>query len=192
MEHFVQDGTAVEVGHGFRCENVVEARLDFARFFASARLAFPSTCPSSSLSNHQHPPRTSPRSARRSRRRSIWSTLSARRRSKLVRPFCCLRRRLELADHFLTPTALPYRWHQTLNELTVTIPVPAGSKSRDLIVEIKKQSLKVALKGKGPEGVIIEGQLPKEIKVDDSTWTLGACFRERLKRRPPFSVAEVV
>jgi hypothetical protein len=83
------------------------------------------------------------------------------------------------SSHFdCTPTALPYRWHQTLNELTVSIPVPAGSKSRDLIVEIKKKALKVALKGKGPEGVIIDGELPKEIKVDDSTWTLGACFRE--------------
>lgn len=83
--------------------------------------------------------------------------------------FCC------------TPTALPYRWHQTLDELTVSIPVPAGSKSRDLIVEIKKKALKVALKGKGPEGVIIDGELPKEIKVDHSTWTLGACFRDRLE-----------
>lgn len=41
-------------------------------------------------------------------------------------------------------------------------------------MDIKKKSLKVALKGKGPEGVIIEGELPKEIKVNDSTWTLGA------------------
>lgn len=60
-----------------------------------------------------------------------------------------------------------------MTDLTVSVPVPAGSKSRDLIVDIKKKSLKVALKGKGPEGVIIDGELPKEIKVDDSTWTLG-------------------
>lgn len=50
------------------------------------------------------------------------------------------------------------------------MPVPAGSKSRDLVVEIKKLRIKVGLKGKEP---ILEGELPKEIKVDDSTWTLG-------------------
>lgn len=68
-------------------------------------------------------------------------------------------------------TALPYVWRQTLQDLTVTIPVPSGSKGRDLVVEIKKKSLKVGLKGKG---LILEGELYKEVKVDDSTWTLGA------------------
>lgn len=38
-------------------------------------------------------------------------------------------------------------------------------------MEIKKKSLKVGLKGKG---LILEGELYKEVKVDDSTWTLGA------------------
>jgi hypothetical protein len=66
--------------------------------------------------------------------------------------------------------ALPYRWRQTLQELTVTVPVPAGTKSRDLTVEIKKTRLKVGLKGKEP---IIDDELCQGIKVDDSTWTLG-------------------
>jgi hypothetical protein len=67
-------------------------------------------------------------------------------------------------------TALPYRWKQTLQDVTVTVPVPAGTKSRDLVVEIKKTKLKVSLKGKEP---IIDDELAKEVKVDDSTWTLG-------------------
>lgn len=61
-------------------------------------------------------------------------------------------------------------WKQTLQDVTVSIPVPAGSKSRDLVVEIRKKHLKVALKG---QPAILEGELAKEIKVDDSTWTLG-------------------
>jgi hypothetical protein len=71
---------------------------------------------------------------------------------------------------YLVHAALPYKWTQTLNDVDITVPVPAGSKSRDLVVEIKKGSIKVGLKGKEP---ILAGELCKEIKVDDSTWTLG-------------------
>lgn len=66
--------------------------------------------------------------------------------------------------------ALPYRWKQTLQDVTVTVPVPPGTRSRDLIVDIKKTKLKVGLKGKEP---IIDDDLCKDVKVDDSTWTLG-------------------
>ncbi|KAI5477578.1 hypothetical protein MNV49_006166 [Pseudohyphozyma bogoriensis] len=65
--------------------------------------------------------------------------------------------------------ALPYTWKQTLQDVSVTIPVPPGSKGRDLVVDIKKTKLKVGVKG---QPLIIDGDLPKEIKVDDSTWTL--------------------
>lgn len=58
--------------------------------------------------------------------------------------------------------------------MTITIPVPSGSKSRDLIVDIKKKGIKVGLKG---AALILEGELCKEVKVDDSTWTLGE-FKE--------------
>ena len=36
-------------------------------------------------------------------------------------------------------------------------------KARDIIVEIKKKSIKIAVKGQDP---IISGELPKEIKVN--------------------------
>lgn len=65
--------------------------------------------------------------------------------------------------------ALPYRWRQTLNDVTISIPVPPGTKAKQLIVEIKKTSIKAGLKGEDP---ILSGTLPKEIKVDDCTWTL--------------------
>ncbi|OAD80584.1 hypothetical protein PHYBLDRAFT_120497 [Phycomyces blakesleeanus NRRL 1555(-)] len=64
---------------------------------------------------------------------------------------------------------LPYTWKQTLQDVDVIIPVPKGTRGRDLEVVLKKKQIKVALKGQPP---IIEGELCKEIAVDDSTWTL--------------------
>jgi len=44
--------------------------------------------------------------------------------------------------------ALPYRWTQQIGDLDVTIPVPAGTRGRDLIVDLKVKELKVSIKGK--------------------------------------------
>ena len=54
------------------------------------------------------------------------------------------------------------------------MPVPKGTRARDLKVVIAKTKLSVGLKGQEP---IMEGELCKEIKVDDSTWTLGLYHR---------------
>ena len=43
-----------------------------------------------------------------------------------------------------------YSWTQTLQEVTVNIPVPQGTKSRFVACEIKKNHLKVGLKGQPP------------------------------------------
>ncbi|KAL2211405.1 CS-domain-containing protein [Sarocladium strictum] len=66
--------------------------------------------------------------------------------------------------------ALPYKWEQTISELDVTFQVPGNLKSRDLVVEIKKQKLSAGIKGQEP---VISGDLPHAIQVDDSTWTLS-------------------
>ena len=68
--------------------------------------------------------------------------------------------------------ALPYKWRQTLSEVDIVVPVPAGTRGKQLVVEIKKTKLKVALKG--ATDAIIDGDLCKPVKLDDSTWTLGA------------------
>ncbi|KAH7883533.1 nuclear movement protein nudC [Phlebopus sp. FC_14] len=65
--------------------------------------------------------------------------------------------------------ALPYTWRQELGEVDVVVPVPKGTRAKDLAVLIQKKKLSVGLKGKDK---IVEGELCKEIKVDDSTWTL--------------------
>ncbi|KAF8168158.1 nuclear movement protein nudC [Crassisporium funariophilum] len=65
--------------------------------------------------------------------------------------------------------ALPYTWTQELGELDVTLPVPQGTRGRDLAVTLTKKKLSIGLKG---QDVIIAGELCQEIKVEDSTWTV--------------------
>nr|XP_023913642.1 disease resistance protein RLM3-like [Quercus suber] len=43
-----------------------------------------------------------------------------------------------------------YSWTQTLEEVTLNVPVPTGTKSRSVVCEIKKNHLKVGLKGQPP------------------------------------------
>ncbi|XP_042477238.1 protein BOBBER 1-like [Macadamia integrifolia] len=62
-----------------------------------------------------------------------------------------------------------YSWTQTLQEVTVNVPVPTGTKSRFVVCEIKKNHLKVGLKGQPP---IIEGDLYQPVKVDDCFWSI--------------------
>ncbi|CAM6101746.1 unnamed protein product [Calypogeia fissa] len=62
-----------------------------------------------------------------------------------------------------------YKWTQTLSELTVLIPLPPGTKTRGLTVDIKKNYLKAGLKGQPP---ILEGELFNGVRVDDCVWSL--------------------
>ncbi|XXG82368.1 hypothetical protein AAC387_Pa10g0331 [Persea americana] len=62
-----------------------------------------------------------------------------------------------------------YSWTQTLQEVTVNVPVPKGTKSRFVVCEIKKNQLKVGLKGQPP---IINGEPFQSVKVDDCFWSI--------------------
>lgn len=46
--------------------------------------------------------------------------------------------------------ALPYKWTQVISELDITFTVPGNFKSRDLVIEIKKNSLQAGIKGQEP------------------------------------------
>ncbi|KAF8222992.1 nuclear movement protein nudC [Tricholoma matsutake] len=65
--------------------------------------------------------------------------------------------------------ALPYTWRQELGEVDVVVPVPKGTRAKDLVVTLQKKRLSVGLKG---QDKILDGELCKDIKVEDSTWTL--------------------
>nr|AAM65278.1 unknown [Arabidopsis thaliana] len=62
-----------------------------------------------------------------------------------------------------------YSWIQNLQEVTVNIPVPTGTKARTVVCEIKKNRLKVGLKGQDP---IVDGELYRSVKPDDCYWNI--------------------
>ena len=64
---------------------------------------------------------------------------------------------------------LPYTWTQTIKDLDLTIPISATLRGRDLDVALTKSHLRVAIRSQNP---IIDADLHKQIKMDDSTWTL--------------------
>ncbi|KAF8506925.1 nuclear movement protein nudC [Russula emetica] len=65
--------------------------------------------------------------------------------------------------------ALPYSWKQFLQDVDIVVPVPKGTRARDLVVVITKKKLSVGLKGNDP---IMAGELCQDVKVEESTWTL--------------------
>ena len=62
-----------------------------------------------------------------------------------------------------------YVWTQTLSEVTVNVPLPAGTKAKMLSVDIQNKRLKVAVKG---GEVLVDGDFHKRVITDDSIWTL--------------------
>lgn len=96
--------------------------------------------------------------------------------------------------------ALPYKWTQTIGDVDITISVPGNLKGRDLVVDIKKESISAGIKGQEPilkvclslfcplslppvssghpsDSTFLphhQGTLPHAIRIDDSTWTLSS------------------
>ena len=62
-----------------------------------------------------------------------------------------------------------YSWTQTLQEVTVNVPVPSGTRSRFVVCEIKKNHLKVGLKG---QPHVIDRELFQAVKPDDCYWSI--------------------
>ncbi|XP_046848801.1 nuclear migration protein nudC-like [Xenia sp. Carnegie-2017] len=64
-----------------------------------------------------------------------------------------------------------YSWTQVLSELELRVPLKVNYKvkSRDVVVDVKKKTIKVGLKGHPP---IIDGELYKEVKMEECIWVL--------------------
>lgn len=62
-----------------------------------------------------------------------------------------------------------YVWTQQLADLTINVPVPEGTRSKFLDVQITNTKLKVGVKG---QPYIIDGEFYNRVIVDDSFWTL--------------------
>ena len=54
------------------------------------------------------------------------------------------------ARELVEQASLPYSWKQTISDLDVTVPVPAGTRARDLAIVIGTNKLTVGLKGQEP------------------------------------------
>ena len=62
-----------------------------------------------------------------------------------------------------------YRWVQSLQDLQVCIPVPAGTKAKHLVIDIKKTKLVAKIGGKEP---ILDGELWASVKMEDCFWSV--------------------
>ena len=54
--------------------------------------------------------------------------------------------------------------------MTVNIPLPDSTEARNLDVKITQKKLSVGFKGKTEK--IVDGELCKKVKVDDSLWSI--------------------
>lgn len=62
-----------------------------------------------------------------------------------------------------------YTWTQTLAEVQITVPLPSGTRGRDMSVVIGKRHLKVGLLR---QPLIVDAPLSKAVIIDDSFWTV--------------------
>jgi len=62
-----------------------------------------------------------------------------------------------------------YSFTQTLEELTITVPVPGNLKGSHIVCDIGKKKLKLGIKGKPP---VLDGELAKTVNAEDAIWTL--------------------
>ena len=68
-----------------------------------------------------------------------------------------------------------YSFIQSLAEVTVTIPLPAGTRAKMCDVEIKRNHLRVGLKGEPP---ILDDTLHEAVKVEDCLWNVDGTSLE--------------
>jgi hypothetical protein len=74
------------------------------------------------------------------------------------------------ATHSVDLENCSYTWSQTLKEVSIAIAVPQGTRGKDLDIQILPSQMRVKLK----DQVLFSGKLTKDVKVDDSTWTIDS------------------
>lgn len=69
-------------------------------------------------------------------------------------------------DPALGVVGASYKWRQTLTHVEVYVPLPPGTMSKDVLVELTPTFLRIVVQ----ERQIIAGELFRAIKCDESTW----------------------
>lgn len=62
-----------------------------------------------------------------------------------------------------------YRWTQSLQDLNVYIPVPAGTKAKHLKIDIRKKGLTATVQGQAP---VLDADLFATVKLEDCFWSV--------------------
>ena len=62
-----------------------------------------------------------------------------------------------------------YRFEQSLQDLHVYVPVPAGTKAKQLVIDIKKSSLLVKVAG---SEAVLDGEMYQSVKLEDCFWSI--------------------
>ncbi|XP_062508121.1 nudC domain-containing protein 3-like isoform X2 [Corticium candelabrum] len=85
-----------------------------------------------------------------------------------------------------------YIWSQSLTDVDIKVLVPAGTRAKDVTVNISNQHLRVALKkphekkslsGKEWPQVFIDGRLPYKVKANESMWNMdGSTLQVSLEK----------
>jgi hypothetical protein len=63
-----------------------------------------------------------------------------------------------------------YDWSQSITEVTMQIPIPDGTTSKQMEIEIKAKHLFVKIKGQ--DQPLLDGELQEKVKIDDSFWSI--------------------
>ena len=67
-----------------------------------------------------------------------------------------------------------YRWTQELDELTVAVELPPGTKKSDVVCRVQNETLVIGLRGQDP---MVDGILHGRVKADQAIWQLQDSHR---------------
>lgn len=93
--------------------------------------------------------------------------MSLQRKKKVEKPIDPTKEKISTYNGSTTEK---YNWSQGINDLTVQIALPPGTKPADLKVDIGSRHLSVKFKKTGE--VVIEGDFFEKVKVDETLWSV--------------------
>jgi hypothetical protein len=65
-----------------------------------------------------------------------------------------------------------YAWSQTLNDVTISIPLPPPCSAKSLTVNIEKSRLSVQRRDGSASTLVLQGDLPHDVDASESLWNL--------------------